>query len=66
LLNFLVREFTFQSIFWAKKISEEVCPKIDIGKDPDPVKNHPDPQHCFFVFIGLKIVIGPDQLYFSF
>jgi hypothetical protein len=40
LLHFLVHEYTFQSIFRPKKISEEVCSKIYIGKDPDP---EPDP-----------------------
>jgi hypothetical protein len=35
LLNFLVHKYTFESIFRPKKISEEVCPKIYIGKDPD-------------------------------
>jgi hypothetical protein len=30
----------FKAYFGQKKISEEVCPKIYIGKDPDP---EPDP-----------------------
>jgi hypothetical protein len=39
LLNFLVHEYTFESIFRQKKNSEEVCLKIYIGKDPDVFKS---------------------------
>jgi hypothetical protein len=41
LLNFLVHEYTLKSIFRPQKNSEEVCPKIYIGKDTDP---EPDPE----------------------
>jgi hypothetical protein len=36
LLNFLVHEYLKKKTFRPKKISEEVCLKIYIGKDPDP------------------------------
>jgi hypothetical protein len=35
--NFLVDEYTFQSIFPQKKCSEETWPKIYLGQDPDPI-----------------------------
>jgi hypothetical protein len=48
---------TFLSIFPPKKISGEIRPKIYSVQDPDPdnfeqsdpdpVKNRPNPQHCF-------------------
>jgi hypothetical protein len=28
-----------------KKFPEDTWPKIYLGRDPDPVKNRPDPQH---------------------
>jgi hypothetical protein len=57
LLNFLVHEDTFYSIFSSKKISDKKLAENLLGSgsgserfqksdpDPDPVKNRPDPQH---------------------
>jgi hypothetical protein len=33
-----------RAYFGQKKIPEGNCPKIYLGKDPDPVKNRLDPQ----------------------
>jgi hypothetical protein len=53
----LVNEDTFWNIFSSKNIYEKSLPKIYLGQypdpdvfeksEPDPVKNRPDPQHCF-------------------
>jgi hypothetical protein len=51
LFNFLVHEYTFQSIFSPKKIPEENCPKIKVRirtfskVGSDPVKNRSDPKN---------------------
>jgi hypothetical protein len=56
LLNFLVHEDTFYSIFSSKNISEKNWPKIYLGQDPDP---DPEPDPDFFesrIRIRTKIV----------
>jgi hypothetical protein len=70
-LNFLVHEDTFLGIFSSKKFSAKSWGKIYEGQDPDPdvfksrnpdpLKNRPDPQHCLILkVLSFRI---PDPTY---